>query len=314
MKKLGLKLIFITVLGVIIGRVAPVNILAIFKTISCNFFAFLSLFGGIMMFSSLTPEVKEYFEKSKEAKRSLLIKVLLSTIFIIILFVLFGYRDTPIFPDRKIGIYFLMKVTPIMNFTTAILLSFIVGYAAFLGNGYLDGILEDMKRGSGKIVEKFVFPVFFISIPGIVMNLQVDELFNNLVLNRSWMELLILLLFIVKTLCIIRRGYGGEESYHRLIYMKLFILVIACPLFRGEILTESLIPFIVYIFFLSFALLLVEDIPAIVLLGFFGEMGGVSLDTLGLVIILYFIFLPIEKGLMKIIRKNIFIDRKSSPL
>lgn len=314
MKKLGLKLIFITVLGVIIGRVAPVNILTIFKTISCNFFAFLSLFGGIMMFSSLTPEVKEYFEKSKEAKRNLLIKVLLSTIFIIILFVLFGYRDAPIFSDRKIGIYFLMKVTPIMNFTTAILLSFIVGYEAFLGNGYLDGILEDMKIGSGKIVEKFVFPVFFISIPGIVMNLQVDELLNNLVLNRSWMELLILLLFIIKTLFIIRKDYGGEESYHRLIYMKLFILMIACPLFRGEILIESIIPFIVYVFFLSFALLLVEDIPAIVLLGFLGEMGGVSLDTLGLVIILYFIFLPIEKGLLKIIRRNVCRDRMASPL
>jgi len=314
MKGLGLKLISITVLGVIIGRVAPVNILTIFKTISCNFFAFLSLFGGIMMFSSLAPEVKRYFEKSKEAKRSLLIKVLLSTIFIIILFVLFGYRNMLIFSDRRIGFYFLMDVTPIMNFTTAILFSVIVGYTAFLGNGYLDGILEDMKRGSAKIVEKFVFPAFFISIPGIVMNLQIGELFDNLILNRSWMEFLILLLFIIKILYLITRGYGGEISYHRLIYMKLFILVIACPLFKGEIRIESIIPFIVYIFFTSFALLLVDDMPAIVLLGFFREMGGVSLDTLGLAIILYFVFLPIEKGLMKIMKKNIYRDRVASSL
>lgn len=308
MKGLELKLISITVLGIIIGRVAPVNILTIFKTISYNFFAFLSLFGGIMMFSSLAPEIKRYFEKSKEAKRSLLIKVLLSTIFIVILFVLFGYRNMPIFSNRRIGFYFLMNVTPIMNFTTAILLSIIVGYTAFLGNGYFDGILEDMKRGSEKIVEKFIFPAFFISIPGIVMNLQVDELFYNLVLNRSWMEFLILLLFIIKILYLIIKGYGGESNYHRLIYMKLFILVVACPLFRGEIRTESIIPFIVYVFFISFALLLVEDIPAIVLLGLFREMGDVSLDTLGLVIILYFVFLSIEKGLMKIMRKNIYRD------
>lgn len=46
MKRLELKVIIITVVGLIIGRVAPEGIKMLFKTISYNFFAFSPFLEG----------------------------------------------------------------------------------------------------------------------------------------------------------------------------------------------------------------------------------------------------------------------------
>lgn len=295
MKRLELKLIFIVIIGLIIGKFAPEGIKIIFKTITYNFFAFLSLFGGLMMFSSLAPGMKCYFEKNSRDKKKFFLNVLLSTFLVIILFILFRYDNIQIFSMEKVNLYFKLKVTPLMNFTTSILLSAIIGYVTFMGDGNLDGLLSDFKKGIAKIVEKFIFPAFFISIPGIVMDLQIKKLFVIIFLNRSWGEIIILLLICVKIFYFSKKTHGEGRNYSRLLYMNLFILVVACPLFRGGIVNQSIIYFMVYAFFLSFVVLLVEDIPAIVLLGFFSEIGGVSIKLLGVLIILYFIFSPLEK-------------------
>ena len=301
MKRLELKVIIITVVGLIIGRVAPEGIKMLFKTISYNFFAFLSLFGGLMMFSSLAPGMKEFFKKSSSNRRRLFTEVLLSTLSIAILFILFGYEDIQVFFIKNINLYFKLNVTPLMNFTTSILFSAIIGYVAFVGDGNFDGILNDFKKGITKIVEKFIFPVFFLSIPGITMDLQIKKLFASIFLNRSWIEAAILLVFLIKRFCVRKTQNKGGGNYSRLLYMNLFILTVACPLFRGEVVNESIIHFMVYLFFLSFVVLLVEDIPAIVLLGFFSEIGGVSVNLLGVLIILYLLCSPLEKVF---IRKN----------
>jgi len=285
--KLELYFILMSVAGFLIrGRVV---IERTFRTISFNFLSFLSLFGGLMILGCLTPAIIDFFKESREKRLKLLLWVGgLSTLLLLLPTIDF-FRWEAIQPGTFGKLYFKLKINPLLNFSTAIALSIILG---FIGSKrrFLEKEIREFGEGIEEIIKKFILPGFMLATPGILSTMDLDRL-----LEATELVYLKNIGVFIGTLLLLSLFFRSilQRSWSRAVYKILFIGILISPILTKAPPTTATI----FIFFLTVILTTTINpkVPPMVALGLFAEITDLSTLSLGGIIVLYFSCSGVER-------------------
>lgn len=253
-----------------------------FRTISFNFLSFLSLFGGLMILGCLTPAIIDLFKVEREKKLTLLLWTGVLNTLLLFLPTADFLRGGSVQLGTFGELYFKLKINPLINFSTAIALSGILG---FIGakRGLLEEGIREFGRGIEELIKKFILPGFMLATPGILSTLDLNKLSEVL----GWVYLKNIGIF-TGLLLLLSLSFKSKfkRSWSRAIYKILFIGVLIAPILIENIPSMATI----FIFFLVviLATTINPKIPPMVALGLFAEMTNLSSLALGSIIVFYF--------------------------
>lgn len=279
--------LILAILGISLGKN---NSLSTFlKVFSFNYLTFLSLFGGIMVLGCLAPAMIDFFKKDRREKVKIAVWVCtLSSIFLLL--PMTGFLKSEVINLDSFGkVYFKVKIHPLINFTTAIVLSALLGFIAFR-RSYLEKGIREFGKGIEEIVRMFILPGFMLATPGILTLFNSEEFVNKLGIGYLknigifFMGLLVLAVFFRK-----RMRVGRARG----VYKILFVGSLVAPILIKN--SPSIATIFLYLLVVSFSTVLNPKIPPMVALGLFAEMAEVAVPALGGMIVLYFICSGIER-------------------
>lgn len=285
--KLERYFIVLSVLGIVLGQSREGS--KFFRGISFNYLAFLSLFGGIMVLGCLTPAMIDFFNRDKRERLKIIIWVCsLSSILLVI--PMTGFLRNRIIELGGFGeIYFKLKIYPLVNFTTAVALSAILGFIASKRR-HLERGIREFGRGIEELIKIFILPGFMVATLGILSIFNLGELLEGLGIGYLkniaifFAGLLILFIFFKGRI---------QMGWARGIYKILFVGTLIAPILIKNVPSMGII--FIYILIVSFSTVLNPKLPPMVALGLFAEMAEITASALGSIIVLYFVCSGIER-------------------
>lgn len=290
--KLERHFIVLAVLGIILGEAG--EIVGVFRGISFNCLKFLSLFGGLMVLGCLTPAMTDFFQETREEKVKILLWVCSLSVSLLALPRVDFIRHGIIEPAGFEEVLLRLKIHPLINFTTAIALSGILGFVA-TKRKHFETVIREFGRGIEEIIKKFILPGFMLATPGIVSLLDWEEVLKNpgagylKNIGVFFSGLLILALFF--------RGRLKKE-WARGVYKSLFISFLIAPILIET--PPSMGTIFIYFLIVIFSTSINPKVPPMIALGLFAEVTEISATALGSIIVLYFICHGIERGFCSI--------------
>lgn len=285
--KLELYFILMSVAGFLIkGRV---GIERAFRTISFNFLSFLSLFGGLMILGCLTPAIIDFFNGSRKEKLKVLLWVGGLSTLLLLLTTMDFLRGEGIQLGTFGKLYFKLKINPLINFSTAITLSGILG---FMGSkrGFLEKGIREFGWGIEEIIKKFILPGFMLATPGILSTLSSDKLLGAM--ESAYLKNISLFIGILLLLSLFFRS-KLQRSCSRAIYKILFIGILIAPILIES--TPSMATIFIFFLIVIMATTINPKVPPMVALGLFAEITNLGSLALGGIIVFYFTCSGLER-------------------
>ena len=186
--KIGLlpRILIAIVLGIIIGQVFPLGLVRIFETFNAIFSQFLGFCIPLIIVGLVTIAIADI---GRGAGKMLLVTVLLAYGCTLLAGFLFPSLITSGVPLEEIaeaqGVepYFSVKIPPLMDVMTSLVLAFVLGLgAASLKTDYLKNVARDFQQIIIKTISSVILPLLPLYIFGIFLNMTyTGQVFSILV-------------------------------------------------------------------------------------------------------------------------------------
>lgn len=286
--KLELYFILMAITGFLIR--GSMGIERIFRTISFNFLSFLSLFAGLMVLGCLTPATIDFFKGSRVKRLKILLWVGGVSILLLLLLPTADFLRRENVQLGTFGkLYLKLKINPLINFSTAIVLSGILG---FIGakRRHLEKGIREFGGGIEEIIKKFILPGFMLATPGIFSTLDSDKLLG--VPGLGYLKNIGIFIGILLLLSLFFRG-KLQGSWPRAIYKILFIGILIAPILIESI--PSMATIFIFLLIVILATTINPKVPPMLALGLFAEITDLSSLALGSIIVFYFTCSGVER-------------------
>ena len=180
--KIGLlpRILIAIVLGIIIGQVFPLGLVRVFETFNAIFSQFLGFCIPLIIVGLVTIAIADI---GKEAGKMLLATVILAYGFTLLAGFLSLFTGLSLFPSlitsgipleeaQGVEPYFSVKIPPLMDVMTSLVLAFVLGLgAATLDSGYLKNVARDFQHIIIKTISSVILPLLPLYIFGIFLNM-----------------------------------------------------------------------------------------------------------------------------------------------
>ena len=194
--KIGLlpRILFAIVLGIIIGQVFPLGLVRIFETFNAIFSQFLGFCIPLIIVGLVTIAIADI---GRGAGKMLLVTVLLAYGCTLLAGFLSLFTGLSFFPSlitsgvpleeiaeaQGVEPYFSVKIPPLMDVMTSLVLAFVLGLgAASLKTDYLKNVARDFQQIIIKTISSVILPLLPLYIFGIFLNMtHTGQVFSILV-------------------------------------------------------------------------------------------------------------------------------------
>lgn len=194
--KIGLlpRILIAIVLGIIIGQVFPLGLVRVFETFNAIFSQFLGFCIPLIIVGLVTIAIADI---GKEAGKMLLATVILAYGFTLLAGFLSLFTGLSYFPSlitsgvpleeiaeaQGVEPYFSVKIPPLMDVMTSLVLAFVLGLgAASLKTDYLKNVARDFQQIIIKTISSVILPLLPLYIFGIFLNMtHTGQVFSILV-------------------------------------------------------------------------------------------------------------------------------------
>ena len=194
--KIGLlpRILIAIVLGIIIGQVFPLGLVRIFETFNAIFSQFLGFCIPLIIVGLVTIAIADI---GRGAGKMLLVTVLLAYGCTLLAGFLSLFTGLSFFPslitsgvpleeiaeEQGVEPYFSVKIPPLMDVMTSLVLAFVLGLgAASLKTDYLKNVARDFQQIIIKTISSVILPLLPLYIFGIFLNMtHTGQVFSILV-------------------------------------------------------------------------------------------------------------------------------------
>ena len=194
--KIGLlpRILIVIVLGIIIGQVFPLGLVRIFETFNAIFSQFLGFCIPLIIVGLVTIAIADI---GRGAGKMLLVTVLLAYGCTLLAGFLSLFTGLSFFPSlitsgvpleeiaeaQGVEPYFSVKIPPLMDVMTSLVLAFVLGLgAASLKTDYLKNVARDFQQIIIKTISSVILPLLPLYIFGIFLNMtHTGQVFSILV-------------------------------------------------------------------------------------------------------------------------------------
>ena len=194
--KIGLlpRILIAIVLGIIIGQVFPLGLVRIFETFNAIFSQFLGFCIPLIIVGLVTIAIADI---GRGAGKMLLVTVLLAYGCTLLAGFLSLFTGLSFFPSlitsgvpleeiaeaQGVEPYFSVKISPLMDVMTSLVLAFVLGLgAASLKTDYLKNVARDFQQIIIKTISSVILPLLPLYIFGIFLNMtHTGQVFSILV-------------------------------------------------------------------------------------------------------------------------------------
>lgn len=194
--KIGLlpRILIAIVLGIIIGQVFPLGLVRIFETFNAIFSQFLGFCIPLIIVGLVTIAIADI---GRGAGKMLLVTVLLAYGCTLLAGFLSLFTGLSFFPSlitsgvpleeiaeaQGVEPYFSVKIPPLMDVMTSLVLAFVLGLgAASLKTDYLKNVARDFQQIIIKTISSVILPLLPLYIFGIFLNMtHTGQVFSILV-------------------------------------------------------------------------------------------------------------------------------------